>query len=42
MSKLARDNRNRDITRIQIARRQLNLTDAQYYGLLMDHAGVDS
>jgi phage gp16-like protein len=42
MSKLARDNRNRDITVIQIARRQLKLTDPQYYGMLMDHAGVDS
>lgn len=42
MSKLARDNRNRDVTRIQIARRQLKLTDPQYYGLLMDLAGVDS
>lgn len=42
MSKLARDNRNHDIRRIQIARRQLSLTDPQYYGLLMDHAGVDS
>lgn len=42
MSKLARDNRNRDITRIQIARRQLGMTDPQYYGMLMDFAGVDS
>lgn len=42
MSKLARDNRNRDVTKIQIARRQLKLTDPQYYGILMDHAGVAS
>ena len=42
MSKLARDNRNRDVTKIRIARRQLQLTDPQYYGMLMDLAGVDS
>ena len=42
MSNLARDNRNREITIIQIGRRQLKLTDAQYVGILMDQAGVDS
>jgi len=42
VSKLARDNRNREVTLIQIARRQLKLTDPQYYGMLMDLAGVDS
>lgn len=42
MSKLARDNKNRDITRIQIAKRQLKLTEPQYRGMLMDLAGVDS
>jgi phage gp16-like protein len=42
MSKIARDNRNRDITKIQIARRQLKLSDSQYYVMLLEHAGVDS
>lgn len=42
MSKLARDNRNRDITIIQIARRQLKMTDSQYYVMLLEQAGVDS
>lgn len=42
MSKLARDNRNRDITLIQIARRQLKLSDSQYYVMLLEQAGVDS
>jgi phage gp16-like protein len=42
MSKLARDNRNRDITVIQIARRQLKLSDSQYYVMLLEQAGVDS
>lgn len=42
MSKLARDNRNRDIRVIQIARRQLGLTDEDYYTILQAHGGVDS
>lgn len=42
MSKLARDNRNRDIKVIQIARRQLNLTDEDYYTIIRVHGGEDS
>jgi phage gp16-like protein len=42
VSKLARDNRNRDVTIIQIARRQLKLTDSQYYVMLLEQGGVDS
>jgi phage gp16-like protein len=42
VSKLARDNRNREITIIQIARRQLKLTDSQYYVMLLEQGGVDS
>lgn len=42
MSKIARDNRNRDVTIIQIARRQLKLTDSQYYVMLLEQGGVDS
>ena len=30
MSKLARDHRNSDVIKIQIARKQLNLTDEEY------------
>lgn len=41
-TKPARTARNLDVTLIQIARRQLKLTDPQYYGVLMDHAGVQS
>jgi phage gp16-like protein len=39
MGKLARDNRNREITIIQIARRQLQLPDVQYYDLLRELGG---
>lgn len=42
MSKLARDNRNSDVKKIQIARRQLKMTDSQYYVMLLEQAGVDS
>ena len=42
MSKIARDNRNRDIRVIQIARRQLALSDEDYYTILQAHGGVDS
>lgn len=42
MSKIARDNRNRDITLIQIARRQLCLTDEDYRAILRGQAGVES
>lgn len=34
MSKIARDNRNRDIRLIQIARRELGLSDADYYTII--------
>jgi phage gp16-like protein len=34
MSKMARDNRNADIAKIQIARQQLNLPDDQYLTIL--------
>lgn len=34
MSKIARDNRNADIAKIQIARKQLNLPDDQYRSIL--------
>ena len=44
MSKLARDNRNRDIAVIQIARKQLTslASDADYRAMLMGVAGVSS
>lgn len=34
MSKIARDNRNADIAKIQIARKQLNLSDEEYRSIL--------
>lgn len=39
MSKLARDNRNRDIKVIQIARRQLALSDDDYYTIIASVGG---
>lgn len=42
MSKLARDNRNRDIKVIQIARRQLGLSDDDYYTIIDSLGGVRS
>jgi phage gp16-like protein len=42
MSKVARDNRNRDITLIQIGRRQLCLTDENYYAIIRAQGGAES
>ncbi|MBI2770035.1 MAG: regulatory protein GemA [Burkholderiales bacterium] len=42
MSKLARDNRNREITIIQIARRQLGLSGPQYSAILVEQGGEES
>jgi phage gp16-like protein len=39
VSNIARDNRNRDITIIQIARRQLCLTDDDYYTIIREQGG---
>lgn len=40
MSKLARDHRNSDVIKIQIARKQLNLTDEEYQTILQSKGGV--
>ncbi|WP_208508412.1 regulatory protein GemA [Variovorax paradoxus] len=42
MSKLARDNRNADIKKIQIARRQLAMSDEDYRAMLWTQARVHS
>jgi len=42
MSKLARDNRNRDLTAIHVAKRTHGLTDEVYRQILMSQTGVDS
>lgn len=42
MSKLARDNRNSDVIKIQIARKQLHLTDEGYQTILQTYGGVQS
>lgn len=42
MSKLARDNRNREIRLIQIARRQLKMSESDYRVMLLEQGGVDS
>lgn len=42
MSKLARDHRNSDLVKIQIARKQLNLTDEDYRTILQRQGGVTS
>jgi phage gp16-like protein len=42
MSKLARDHRNSDVIKIQIARKQLHLTDEEYLTILQTYGGVQS
>ena len=42
MSKLARNHRNGDMIKIQIAKKQLNLTDDEYRSILSGQGGVDS
>ncbi|MDO8776239.1 MAG: regulatory protein GemA [Burkholderiaceae bacterium] len=42
MSKLARDHRNSDVIKIQIAKKELNLPDDQYRAILVAQGGVDS
>jgi phage gp16-like protein len=42
VSKLARDNRNSDVIKIQIARKQLQLTDEGYQTILQTYGGVQS
>jgi phage gp16-like protein len=42
MSNLARDHRNSAIVKIQIAKKQLSLTDEDYRAILKSQGGVDS
>ena len=42
MSKLARDHRNGDVIKIQIARKQLNLTEEDYRAILTSKGGVET
>lgn len=42
MSKLARDHRNSDVIKIQIAKKELNLPDDEYRAILVAQGGVDS
>lgn len=42
MSNLARDHRNSAIVKIQIAKKQLNLTDEDYRAILIAKGGTDS
>lgn len=42
MSKLARDHKNGDFIKIQIAKKQLNLSDEDYRAILVSKGGVDS
>ncbi len=42
MSKLARDHRNADVVKIQIARKELRMSDADYYAMLQGQGGVGS
>jgi phage gp16-like protein len=42
MSKLARDHRNGDMIKIQIAKKQLNLSDEEYRSILLGRGGVES
>lgn len=42
MGKLARDHRNADVVKIQIARKDLGMSDADYYAMLHGQAGVSS
>ena len=42
MSKLARDHRNSDVIKIQIAKKELNLPDAEYRAILLAQGGVGS
>lgn len=42
MSNLARDHRNSDISKIHIAKKQLNLSEDEYRAILLGRGGVES
>ena len=42
MSKLARDHRNSDVIKIQIAKKELRLADDEYRAILISQGGVES
>lgn len=42
MSKLARDHRNGDVIKIQIAKKELHLTDDEYRAILLSQGGAES
>jgi phage gp16-like protein len=42
MSKLARDHRNSDVIKIQVARKELKLNDGDYRAILIAQGGVES
>lgn len=42
MSNLARDHRNSDISKIHIAKKQLNLSEEEYRSILIGRGGADS
>ena len=42
MSKLARDHRNGDVIKIQIAKKELHLTDDEYRAILVGQGGAES